>query len=153
MKAKVALVDKKRFNFHWFPVGTYNGLVKSSDIYQSIMHGYGRFLYDNGDSYEGLWRDNTRHGRGKFVKPDHESYAGEWKHDRFDGFGECKWPDGDSYVGYFKEDKRDGFGRYISPQRAQYKHYGLHKNGLRHGVGEYLDLRLQHRFIGNYAND
>lgn len=47
------------------------------------MHGYGVYIYADGDKYEGEWREDKRHGRGTviYAAPDGgvaEKYEGDW---------------------------------------------------------------------------
>lgn len=40
------------------------------------MNGYGKFVDQKGQVYEGQWRDSRRHGRGVFIDADGSRYEG-----------------------------------------------------------------------------
>ena len=42
------------------------------------MEGYGKYLYSNGDVFEGNWKNNRANGSGKFFTIKGYSYDGEW---------------------------------------------------------------------------
>ena len=42
------------------------------------MHGKGVFYYNNGDKYDGCYRDDKRHGKGAFTLADGTKYEGDW---------------------------------------------------------------------------
>ena len=44
---------------------------------------HGIFYYENGDVYEGMWKDDKRHGRGRFFTLEGDVWDGTWKHDIF----------------------------------------------------------------------
>ena len=77
-----------------------------------IIEGKGKFIYNNGDEYEGLFKNNKREGEGFQKYANNESYKGMFKNDMKDGKGIYKYNNGDSFSGIFKEDKREGEGIY-----------------------------------------
>ncbi|CDW75512.1 likely protein kinase [Stylonychia lemnae] len=60
--------------------GEYDNQTKKRD-------GRGRYIYSNGDIYDGLWKNNLRDGYGRLLQNDRNYYIGEWKDDKFHGFG------------------------------------------------------------------
>ena len=48
--------------------------TKDNDIY----HGYGRYIYSNGNFYIGNWVDGKRSGWGKLVDKSGKTYEGMW---------------------------------------------------------------------------
>jgi len=46
-----------------------------------LKHGRGKYVYSNGDRYEGGWQDDAKHGQGKYFYDDGSVYEGEWKND------------------------------------------------------------------------
>ncbi len=87
----------------WF---TYNG-----DIVAGKANGKGKALYENGNKYEGNFKDNQRTGYGTAITKTGEKYEGQWKNDRFNGKGKYTWENGDYYIGMFDEAKRHGNGK------------------------------------------
>ena len=47
-----------------------------------MAHGYGRIIHQDGDIYEGEWKENKAHGKGKYVHLDGAEYIGNWKNDK-----------------------------------------------------------------------
>lgn len=62
-------------------------------------HGHGIYKYDNGDIYEGEWKDNMRNGHGIYVFTEGDIYEGEYKDDKISGYGILKYASGDVYEG------------------------------------------------------
>ncbi len=42
------------------------------------MQGQGKYLWPNGQVYEGEWDNNLKHGSGMWLSGKGDSYAGEW---------------------------------------------------------------------------
>jgi len=55
--------------------GVYEGETKE------MKHGYGKFVYNNGDIYIGEWRCNQRHGNGKIIYANGIVAEGYWEND------------------------------------------------------------------------
>ena len=61
----------------------------------SFIRALGTQYYDNGDKYEGKWRDDHRTGRGSYwtnklgvmVYASGDRYEGEWRDDMREGEG------------------------------------------------------------------
>ena len=66
--------------------------------------GIGKFLYDNGSTYEGYWQNDKRHGVGTRIYPSGEIYKGGWNVGKKHGFGEWIYPDGTIYKGEWIND-------------------------------------------------
>jgi hypothetical protein len=82
-------------------------------IFHEIGDGPGKYLYRNGDEYEGDFVSGQRHGRGVMVyAADGAVYEGEWKKNKQDGHGRKDWGDGIVYEGAWKDDCMHGQGRY-----------------------------------------
>lgn len=54
-------------------------------------NGYGKMIYNDGESYEGQWLDDTKHGNGLFIWKDGSSYEGIWYHNLRNGRGKYKY--------------------------------------------------------------
>jgi hypothetical protein len=82
-------------------------------IYSEIGDKKGKFLYTNGDEYDGDFLSGQRHGYGVMIyASDNSIYDGEWKHNKQDGYGTKNWGDGIAYEGEWKDDMMHGKGRY-----------------------------------------
>jgi formylglycine-generating enzyme required for sulfatase activity len=89
--------------------------------------GQGTFTYSDGCVYIGEWKKNQRSGKGSFSRPNGAKYQGQWKNDMFDGEGTYFYPDGSLYVGHWENNMRTGPGIYTAANRHQYQ--GNWKNG------------------------
>lgn len=52
---------------------------------RGMAHGHGRYIYANGDTYEGRWQNDRRDGFGFLLSAHHHIKAGEWKRDKYYG--------------------------------------------------------------------
>lgn len=102
---------------------SYNGYYKDN-----VKHGHGKFIYNNGDTYEGEFMNGVRCGKGKYTSLNDFGcfiYEGEWKNDVRHGFGKCLYKekynndaidnDGiefyeEEFEGYWIDDKKNGKG-------------------------------------------
>lgn len=55
-------------------------------------------------SYEGDWVEGKKHGYGTFIWKNGDKYVGYWSNDKANGQGTMKWANGDKYVGEWKND-------------------------------------------------
>jgi len=45
-----------------------------------LKHGFGKFFWNNGNLYDGMWLHNKQHGRGSFYyAKSKESFVGLWQ--------------------------------------------------------------------------
>ena len=128
-------------------------------------------IYDNGDQYEGGFKDGKKHGQGTYIFANSkEKYVGEWMEDmmtgegtftmreghvyicwfldsKFHGKGTINFDNGDKYVGKFKDGKKHGQGTYIKPKGRKY--VGEWKDGERWN-GTLFDK--EGKIIGKFMN-
>lgn len=65
-------------------------------------------------TYDGQLDDEgLRNGAGKMVWEDGNQYDGEWKNDKQDGMGLSIYSNGGSYSGEHRRGKRHGVGKYV----------------------------------------
>ena len=80
------------------------------------MHGYGKYIWSDGKSYEGQYLDDKKHGYGVYS-----------------------WPDGRVYKGYWEGGKQNGLGEYhVKAQSTVKVRYGLWEEGARK---KWFDMR------------
>mmetsp|Transcript_23067 Transcript_23067/g.47424 ORF Transcript_23067/g.47424 Transcript_23067/m.47424 type:complete len:320 (+) Transcript_23067:54-1013(+) len=104
-----------------------------------------------GGKYEGdLNPRGERHGYGVFVADNGNEYEGEWKNDKRDGHGKAKYNTGDVYIGNWKNCKRHGHGTMYIENGDVYE--GNWNNGFKDGAGTYRwrDGELD---ISRYSSD
>lgn len=88
-----------------------NGNIYDGEWRDDLKHGKGTYTWTGrGDAYEGQWKDNKRHGRGKLTLTDGSIYNGEWKRNEKHGKGKFTWPDGNFHEGQYKNGKKNGYG-------------------------------------------
>ena len=76
-----------------------------------LRHGKGVCYYNNGDVYEGEWKNDLREGKGKMYYSNGNVYEGEWKNDRREGNGILYFCNGGVYTGEFKNNIISGYGK------------------------------------------
>lgn len=108
----------------------------------AVEAGSGRFVFDDGSTYEGdyiLTRADglkKRHGLGRFVGM-HYSYDGAWANDEFHGEGVFVSADGAQYTGSLDAGAFHGArGSYRFPDGATYE--GAWFRNAMHGPGHYV---------------
>ena len=52
-----------------------------------VLNGKGYFIWSDGTTYHGEWRNNERSGYGEYEWPEGSYYQGAWKHDMWMGDG------------------------------------------------------------------
>ena len=84
-------------------------------------NGTGKKTYQNGDVYEGQFKNGKRHGQGTYTSNRYNrKHIGEWKNDLEDGYGEFigVWGLGESKKGYWVKGKY--YGKYRPKDYSTY---------------------------------
>ena len=84
-------------------------------LFANGFEGQGQMAFNNGDVYDGQWKDNKMHGKGKLTYANGDVYEGDWKDDKKHGFGIYTWSDGRTYSGHWCRGKQHGLGTYSVP--------------------------------------
>jgi len=82
-------------------------------------------------SYEGDIVDNEPHGYGIFLYANGDKYIGKCKYGKQDGYGKYLYKSGASYVGFFSYGKIHGIGTFEDKKNI-YK--GSWRNNIKHGM-------------------
>jgi radial spoke head protein 1 len=77
-----------------------------------IREGKGKYVFSNGDKYEGDFKANRKHGVGKLTYKGKGEYYGQWENGTKHGEGTYVYTNGDSYAGWWRFGKRHGKGTY-----------------------------------------
>lgn len=88
--------------------GNYDGDVNS----RGERHGYGVFVAENGNEYEGEWKNDKRDGEGTAKYNTGDMYIGSWKNCKRHGHGTMYVENGDVYEGEWDKGFKEGPGLY-----------------------------------------
>lgn len=83
--------------------------------------GQGTFTLQNGDVYQGAFKNGLFEGQGVYQWKDSSVYKGLFKQGKFDGKGSLSYASGNSYEGEWKDDKIEGRGLYVWASGARYE--------------------------------
>ena len=106
--------------------------------------GYGVWIFDGGDKYEGYWNSGKISGKGVYIYPEGMMYDGNYDNGKRNGYGTYTWADGSKHTGNWKDDKQDGSGIYVKADGTEKK--GYWEAGIYKGEG---DLNTNKIFIAN----
>jgi len=91
------------------PGGEYYGQLNE----RGQKHGDGKMKYDNGNEYDGQWKNNKRDGKGTTKYASGNTYTGSWRSGKRHGFGVFHIKKtGDVYRGNWAEGLKSGPGVY-----------------------------------------
>jgi hypothetical protein len=97
-----------------------------------VREGKGVCYYNNGDKYEGDWRNDKKEGTGKCLYCNADWYIGFWLNDKREGLGTYHYANGDRYEGSWYNGVKEGSGLYIKKDGK--KMAGVWKNGRKSAV-------------------
>ena len=135
---------------------------KQQNLPKKITTGKYRTIveYNNGDKYDGNWKDGKRNGFGSMYYNNGEKYIGYWKNDKRNGLGSMHYNNGNTYNGNWKDNKRNGKGtlyyekddifHYNAP-KLKCKYEGNWRNDKRNGRGVET-ISNGERYIGDWKN-
>ena len=117
--------------------------------------GIGKMFMSEGGIYTGQFNQGLREGKGILVYEDGEKYDGEWKNDKCHGLGTFIDPyNKATYVGAFVKGLKKGFG--AEECANSYRYTGAWKNDQWHHSGTlicyYPNGRLKSTYLGNFEN-
>lgn len=84
--------------------------LESGCISGNCIDGYGTFNYENGEQYEGFFKNAHRSGPGLLLYEDGSSFNGMWENDEKNGLGFYSSYDGSFFLGHHQANLRNGEG-------------------------------------------
>lgn len=75
--------------------------------------GSGKFIFKNGDSYNGAWFKGKMDGQGSYTWKNGDVYKGAFLEGEMEGRGSLTFANGDRYIGTWEANKMQGRGHYI----------------------------------------
>ena len=70
-------------------------------------NGYRVYVWDSGERYEGLWKNDKRHGQGTNYFANGDIFSGTYRYGKKHGLGWYHWNDGQLYLSIYKYGERD----------------------------------------------
>lgn len=113
-----------------------------------MMHGFGRYLYDDGGDCVGAFERNWQHGEAKASYPPGDAYEGNWERGKYHGRGVFSTFSGAVYTGGHSYGRRDGFGKVEYPSGLVYE--GQWKDGKPHGKGVMTSKQSMFSYDGEF---
>ena len=86
--------------------------ISAQCVKGNCFKGHGTYEWENGDFYEGMWKNGKPDGNGVFYFENGDNYTGRFSEGLKNGHGKYTWKDGNTYDGNWDEDKMDGRGKY-----------------------------------------
>ena len=125
-----------------------NGSVftTSSDFFKG---GSGKFLFSNGDVYEGNFKEHARKGIGKYTWADGSTYEGEFKDNKHHRDGKLTKIDGKYMLGTFKENNPKKV-KYFDIQNQEIT-LDQYNTAVQSGFAR-VDYSNQSFYEGNFVN-
>ena len=133
---------------------TYNNGDKFEGFWKNDKAtGLGIMTYANGDNYRGSWANGKRQGIGKiqYNKEDGRIYNGNWIQDNKQGQGTMAYPDGSKYMGQWIDDKRNGPGAISYKNKDEY-HGEWDDDKRKNGNGTMI-YSNDDQYQGNFVDD
>ena len=101
----------------------------------SKPHGQGSYIYSDGSTYTGAFKDGLFKGQGTVTYADGATHTGAWQQGKRHGQGTYTVADGRTYSGAWKDGKRHGKGTETDAFGDTYT--GEWRDGEHHGQGTY----------------
>ena len=98
--------------------------------------------YNNGDKYDGEWKNDLREGKGIMKYNNGDIYDGYWKNDKKDGKGIMINNNGDKYDGYWKNNLREGKG-FLMQNNVKYEVNWKNDKMIGEAHGQIRDISIK----------
>ena len=90
-----------------------NAICETGCIAGNCTNGTGTYVWDNGDKYEGEFRDGKYDGYGTMYWNHGAIYRGEWEDGDMHGYGTYIFDNGNTYTGNHEHDYFEGEGKMV----------------------------------------
>ena len=110
--------------------------LEGMNWYKNYINDIGVAIWDEGDIYEGEFKDNLKEGIGMYKWEDGASYMGYFKNNQINGYGCMNFANGNSYIGEFHDGYLSGWGKFIWEDNKCY--IGTYKKNKKDGFGIFI---------------
>ncbi len=118
-------------------IGSSNAQTPSTSkcLSGNCLNGFGKYLFANGNTYEGNFVNGRGNGKGKVVNTDGSSYVGDFVNGKMEGRGIFLSANGNTYNGMWANNVRSGEGKQTVQKSGEY-YVGQFAGDNRHGKGK-----------------
>ena len=114
-------------------------LWDEGDIYEgefknNIKEGIGTYRWEDGATYRGYFKNNQLNGYGYMIFANGNSYLGEFNDGYLSGWGKFTWEDGKCYIGNYYKNKKNGLGIFIWNFQPLVALIGFWEKGKQNGI-------------------
>ena len=114
-------------------------LWDEGDIYEgefknNIKEGIGTYRWEDGATYRGYFKNNQLNGYGYMIFANGNSYLGEFNDGYLSGWGKFTWEDGKCYIGNYYKNKKNGLGIFIWNFQPLVALIGFWEKGKQNGL-------------------
>jgi len=121
-----------------FKDGSLSGSSKTAGcVSGNCSNGYGVWIFDSGEMYEGYFNEGLRSGAGIYLHADGMKYNGSFANDKRNGYGTFYWTDGSYHAGNWKDGNQNGQGSYTKTDGTL--QVGKWDNGVYKGASEQIN--------------
>tara|TARA_Y100000385_G_scaffold267140_1_gene302995 strand:+ start:710 stop:2320 length:1611 start_codon:yes stop_codon:yes gene_type:complete len=112
--------------------------------------GNGKYIFKNGDIYNGTFIEGEINGYGSYKKMSGVVLTGKFTSGIINGYGSAEYSNGDIYNGMFDKNIKSGEGEMLYTNGSKFT--GIWFNDKKNGKGKLLWDNGNY-FIGNFIND
>lgn len=108
--------------------------------HNNMKHGIGAYYFDNGQRFEGEYKNDKIDGSGIYYWSENHYFAGTWRNEKRNGYGIEVREDGSYTCQYWENEVMIGKPSIQNPQRLNFSngyYIGEVSNGVAHGKGTY----------------
>ena len=96
------------------PTSSSGSILKRGCISGNCINGKGTYFYEDGNKYDGEWKNDKMEGRGTYTWKGGDRYTGKYRNNKREGHGIYFYENGNKYVGEWKKGKKNGLGTQIN---------------------------------------